>query len=72
VTDIRMPPTGTGQPIENREASIPSPGHQRYVFRPAMVMIVGDVAGLPVPHDASLAAECVPDRVGAAVLRDRA
>ena len=25
VTDIRMPPTGAGQPIENREASIPSP-----------------------------------------------
>src|ERR1700689_4797222 len=47
VTDLRMPPPRAGQPIENREASIPSPGHQRYVFRPAMVMIVGDVAGLP-------------------------
>src|SRR4029077_12010347 len=47
-------------------------GHQRHVLRPAVIVVVGYIAGVPVADNARLTAEGIPDRVGPAVLGHRA
>jgi hypothetical protein len=47
-------------------------GHQRHVFWPPVVVVVGDIAGVTVPDRAGPTAEGVPDRLTAAVCGNRA
>jgi hypothetical protein len=47
-------------------------GHQGDIFRPPVVVVVGDVAGVAVPDCAGATAEDVPYRLTAAVLGDSA
>ena len=68
---VRLPvPSGKmrGQAIENRYAFAPSVLHQPHVFLVAVVVVVGDVAGVAVPDLARRVRVRVPDRRAFAVL----
>jgi hypothetical protein len=80
VVEVQAGPAGRALPVRlhprpgDREPvrGQPQAGHQPDVARPAVVVVGRDVAGVAIPDHAGLAAEHVPDRLAAAVLRDRA
>jgi hypothetical protein len=62
------PRPGDGEPVGADAQAL----HQRHVLGPPVVVVARDIAGVPVPDGAWLAAEGVPDRLAAAVFADGA